>query len=71
VYPWVTLNVPVANNAYTLFVESSTNRDDNGFYTIKQTAYGRQSDDAIYERMLVAKQSYLEYYVPALSSAIS
>lgn len=71
VYPWVTLNVPVANNAYTLFVESSTNRDDNGYNTIKQTAYGRQSDAEIYERMLIAKQTQLEYYVPALSSAIS
>lgn len=71
VYPWVTLNVPVANNAYTLFVESSTNRDDNGYYTIKQTAYGRQGDTEIYERMLVAKQSYLEYYAPSLNSTIS
>lgn len=71
VYPWVTMNVPVANNAYTLFVESSTNRDDNGYNTIKQTAYGRQSDTEIYERMLIAKQTQLEYYVPALSSAIS
>lgn len=71
VYPWVTQNVPVANNAYTLFVESSTNRDDNGYYTIKQTAYGRQSDTEIYERMVVAKQSYLNYYVPSVNSAIS
>lgn len=71
VYPWVTLNVPVANNAYTLFVESSTNRDNNGYYNIKQTAYGRQSDTEIYERMLVAKQSYLEYYAPSLNSTIS
>lgn len=71
VYPWVTMDVPVANNAYTLFVETSTNRDDNGYNTIKQTAYGRQSDVAIYERMLIAKQSQLEYYVPALSSVVS
>ena len=71
VYPWVTMDVPVANNAYTLFVESSTNRDDNGYNTIKQTAYGRQSDVAIYERMLIAKQTQLEYYIPSLSSVVS
>lgn len=46
VYPWCTSGRPSGcSGAFTCFVERTTTADGAGFYTIKQTALGRQNEN--------------------------
>lgn len=57
VYPWCTLGRPTgATGAFTCIVKKSYNADGGGYYTIEQTAYGRQDElGQIYKRVIFQK----------------
>lgn len=54
VYPWCTLGRPSgATGAFTCITKKSTTKDSNGYWTIEQTAYGRQGElGQIYKRVI-------------------
>lgn len=54
VYPWCTLGRPTgAKGAFTCITKKSTTKDGNGYWTIEQTAYGRQDEEGqIYKRVI-------------------
>lgn len=54
VYPWCTLGRPTgATGAFTCITKKSTTKDGNGYWTIEQTAYGRQGElGQIYKRVI-------------------
>lgn len=59
-YPWCTLGRPSGSTgAYTLVTLASTTADNNGYTTIEQTAYGRQSDELgkIFKRIIFKPSS--------------
>lgn len=57
VYPWCLLGRPAGSKgAYTLIVRKSSNADDQGFYSIEQTAYGRQDElGQVWQRVIFQK----------------
>lgn len=57
VYPWCTLGRPTgATGAFTCIVRKSYNADSGGYYTIEQTAYGRQGElGQVYKRIIFQK----------------
>lgn len=57
VYPWCTLGRPTgATGAFTCIVRKSYNADGGGYYTIEQTAYGRQGElGQVYKRIIFQK----------------
>ena len=57
VYPWCTLGRPTAaTGAFTCIVRKSYNADGGGYYTIEQTAYGRQDElGQVYKRIIFQK----------------
>ena len=57
VYPWCTLGRPNSSTgAYTCIVRKSYNADGGGYYTIEQTAYGRQGElGQVYKRIIFQK----------------
>lgn len=54
VYPWCTLGRPSGvTGAFTCITKKSTTKDGNGYWTIEQTAYGRQGElGQIYKRVI-------------------
>lgn len=54
VYPWCTLGRPTdSTGAYTCIVRRSFNADSGGYYTIEQTAYGREGElGQVYKRII-------------------
>lgn len=54
VYPYCTLGRPANSKGYyTLVVRRSTTADGNGYYTVEQTAYGRNEDEGkVFKRIL-------------------
>lgn len=54
VYQWCTLGRPTgATGAFTCITKKSTTKDSNGYWTIEQTAYGRQGElGQIYKRVI-------------------
>jgi hypothetical protein len=57
-YPWCTLGRPDGSTgAYTLLTLASTTKDNAGYTTIEQTAYGRQGDELgkIFKRIIFKK----------------
>ena len=63
VYPWCTLGRPAGSTgAYTLVVRRSSTADGNGYYTVEQTAYGREGElGQVYKRLVFIKDSTAEY----------
>lgn len=63
VYPWCTLGRPAGSTgAYTLVVRRSSTADGNGYYTVEQTAYGREGElGQVYKRLVFVKDSTAEY----------
>lgn len=57
VYPWCTLGRPSGSTgAFTLIVKKSTKSDGNGFYTVEQTAYGREAElGQVWQRVIFQK----------------
>ena len=57
VYPWCTLGRPNSSTgAYTCIVRKSYNADGGGYYTIEQTAYGREGElGQVYKRIIFQK----------------
>lgn len=57
VYPLCTLGLPAGSTgAYTLVVKASTNADKTGYYTVEQTAYGRQEElGQVWQRIIFYK----------------
>lgn len=57
VYPWCTLGRPTgATGAFTCIVKKSYNADGGGYYTIEQTAYGREGElGQVYKRIIFQK----------------
>lgn len=57
VYPWCTLGRPTGTTgAFTCIVKKSYNADGGGYYTIEQTAYGRQDElGQVYKRVIFQK----------------
>lgn len=57
VYPWCLLGRPAGSKgAYTLIVRKSSDADDQGFYSIEQTAYGRQDElGQVWQRVIFRK----------------
>lgn len=57
IYPWCTLGRPAGEQgAFTVVVRKSSTPDNNGFYTVEQTAYGRaESSGKVYKRVLFTK----------------
>lgn len=54
VYPWCTLGRPSgATGAFTCITKKSTTKDGNGYWTIEQTAYGREAElGQVYKRVI-------------------
>lgn len=54
VYPWCTLGRPAgATGAFTCITKKSTTKDGNGYWTIEQTAYGREAElGQVYKRVI-------------------
>lgn len=54
VYPWCTLGRPSgADGAFTCITKKSTTKDSNGYWTIEQTAYGREAEKGqVYKRVI-------------------
>lgn len=54
VYPWCTLGRPSgATGAFTCITKKSTTKDSNGYWTIEQTAYGREAEEGqVYKRVI-------------------
>lgn len=54
VYPWCTLGRPSgATGAFTCITKKSTTKDGNGYWTIEQTAYGREAEKGqVYKRVI-------------------
>jgi hypothetical protein len=65
VYPICTLGRPSDSTGYyTCVVLRSTNADGNGYYTIEQTAYGREAElGQIYKRLIFWKSSSDSVYL--------
>lgn len=63
VYPWCTLGRPASSTgAYTLVVRRSSTADGNGYYTVEQTAYGRERElGQVYKRLVFVKGSTVKY----------
>ena len=63
VYPWCTLGRPDGSTgAYTCITIHTTTKDGNGFDTIEQTAYGRQSEKGrIFKRLIFKSNSEEEF----------
>ena len=57
VYPWCDLGRPAGSvGHYSLIVHRSSTADFNGFYTIKQTAFGREGDTGkVFTRIIFVK----------------
>lgn len=57
VYPWCLLGRPAGSKgAYTLIVRKSSDADNQGFYSIEQTAYGRQDElGQVWQRVIFRK----------------
>lgn len=57
VYPWCTLGRPAGSTgAYTCIVQKSFDADSGGYYTIEQTAYGREGElGQVYKRIIFQK----------------
>lgn len=57
VYPWCTLGRPAGSTgAYTCVVLKSFDADGGGYYTIEQTAYGREGElGQVYKRIIFQK----------------
>lgn len=64
VYPWCTLGRPTGSTgAYTCVVKRSSTVDSNGYYTIEQTAYGREAElGKVYKRIIFWKDSSTHEY---------
>lgn len=64
VYPWCTLGRPAGSKgAYTLIVWKSSDADNQGYYTIQQTAFGRQDElGSIYQRIIFQKHPDIVEY---------
>lgn len=54
VYPWCILGRPSgATGAFTCITKKSTTKDANGYWTIEQTAYGREAElGQVYKRVI-------------------
>lgn len=63
VYPWCTLGRPTgATGAFTCVVKRSSTADFNGFYSVEQTAYGRESElGQVYKRIIFIKDGDAQY----------
>ena len=58
IYPWCTLGRPSGSvGAYTCIVNRSADTDYNGFYTVAQTAFGREGEDIgeVWQRLIFIK----------------
>lgn len=57
VYPWCTLGRPSeSTGAFTLIVKKTTTADGNGFYSVEQTAYGREAElGQVWKRIIFQK----------------
>lgn len=63
-YPWCTLGRPDGSTgAYTLLTLASTTKDNAGYTTIEQTAYGRQNDELgkIFKRIIFKKDTEIQF----------
>lgn len=63
-YPWCTLGRPDGSTgAYTLLTLASTTKDNAGYTTIEQTAYGRQNDELgkIFKRIIFKKDTEVQF----------
>lgn len=59
IYPWCTLGRPSGRTSpYTCIVDKSSTPDSNGYYTITQTAFGRENDlGRVYKRIIFYKDA--------------
>lgn len=57
IYPWCATGRPSGSiGHYTLVVRKSSTPDYNGFYTVEQTAFGREGDEGkVYKRLIFIK----------------
>lgn len=63
VYPWCTLGRPTgATGAFTCVVKRTSTADFNGYYSVEQTAYGRESElGQVYKRIIFIKDGEAQY----------
>lgn len=63
VYPWCTLGRPTGSTgAYTCITICTTTKDNSGYDTIEQTAYGRQGElGRIFKRIIFKKDSETQF----------
>lgn len=63
VYPWCTLGRPAGSiGAYTCITICTTTKDNSGYDTIEQTAYGRQGElGRIFKRIIFKKDTEVQF----------